>query len=84
MDIYTTAGFAGAALVIVAYFANQQGWLSSEDSRYPFANLLGACLILVSLAVQWNLPAAVIEGFWAAISLYGLIRQRRAPRPRSE
>lgn len=81
LDIYTTAGFVGAAIVIAAYFANQQSWLSSEDWRYPLANLLGACLILVSLSVQWNLPAAVIEGFWAAISVYGLLRRRPPHRP---
>ena len=77
MDVYTAAGIVGAGLVVVAYFANQQGWLASEDWRFPAANLVGAGLILVSLAVDWNLPAAVIEGFWAAISVYGLVRRRR-------
>ncbi|MBI3516269.1 MAG: hypothetical protein HY060_19735 [Proteobacteria bacterium] len=77
MDLYTAAGIVGAGLVVVAYFANQQGWLASEDWRFPAANLLGACLILVSLWIDWNLPAAVIEGFWVAISIYGLVRHRR-------
>ncbi len=76
MGLYTAAGILGAALVVVAYFANQQGWLASEDWRFPAANFVGACLILVSLSIDWNLPAAVIEGFWAAISVYGLVRHR--------
>ncbi|MGH7122708.1 MAG: CBU_0592 family membrane protein [Acetobacteraceae bacterium] len=79
-DPYTLAGIIGAAIVIVAYFANQQGWLRSEDWRFPSANLVGSCLILVSLRSGWNLPTAVIEGFWAAISLYGMTRGwRRRP-----
>jgi hypothetical protein len=70
------AGFVGAALVIAAYFANQQGWLPPEDWRFPLANLVGAGLIMASLYAEWNFPSAVIEGFWIAISAYGLLRSR--------
>jgi len=74
-------GFAGAALVVVVYFANQQRWLSSDDWRYPAANLAGAVLILFSLLFTWNFPSVVIEVFWALISVWGLVRalaERRA------
>ena len=70
----SSIGLLGSALVIAAYFANQQGWMSAEGWRYSLMNLIGAALILVSLYAEWNLPAAVIEGFWVAISLYGLAR----------
>ncbi|HEY6432082.1 MAG TPA: hypothetical protein VIZ17_08865 [Acetobacteraceae bacterium] len=69
-------GFVGVALIIAAYFANQQRWLSSQDWRFPAANLLGSALIFLSFFVQWNLPSVVIEAFWMAISLYGLARSR--------
>ncbi len=75
VDVYTLVGFAGAALVVVAYFANQQGWLRSTDWRFPLANLVGALLILVSLYAAWNLPSAVNEAVWAAISIYGLAKR---------
>lgn len=68
-------GLAGSALIIVSYFANQQGWMSSTGPRFLVLNLAGSALILVSLYYQWNLPSAVIEAFWAAISLYGLVLQ---------
>jgi hypothetical protein len=58
--------------VIAVYFATQQRWLSAEDWRFPFANLLGAGFILVSLMADWNLAAFVVEVFWVLISLYGL------------
>ena len=74
IEIYDLVGFAGAAVMIVAYFANQQRWLSSDDWRYPTANLVGAGLILVSLSFAWNFPSVVIEVFWALISLWGILR----------
>ena len=74
LDLLTIAGVVGSALIVFAYFANQQGWLRAENWRYSLANLVGAVLILVSLISAWNLPAAIIEGFWALISIYGLLK----------
>jgi hypothetical protein len=76
-QLLVVLGFAGAAVIIAAYFANQQRWLSSHDWRFPDANLLGSALIFASFFVQWNFPSVVIEAFWMAISLYGLVRSRR-------
>jgi len=78
IDAPTAAGLIGVTLLLAAYFANQQRWLSAADWRFPLANFLGSCLVLVSLATQWNWPAAVIEAAWAAISLMGLVRSLRA------
>jgi hypothetical protein len=76
-DIITLGGLVGTGVLIAAYFANQIGRLPSQDWRFPFANLVGSCLILASLLIDWNLPSVVIEGFWIAISLYGMSRQVR-------
>ena len=78
LDLYMAAGFAGALLVVVAYLANQMGRLPSDDWRFPGANLAGSILILASLYSAWNFPSAVIELFWAAISIYGLLRPRQS------
>ncbi|GFO82700.1 hypothetical protein [Methyloceanibacter sp.] len=74
LDFLTIAGVVGSVLIVLAYFANQQGWLSAENWRYSLANLAGAVLILVSLITAWNLPGFLIECFWALISLYGLLK----------
>jgi hypothetical protein len=71
---YDLAGFAGAAIAVAAYFANQQRWLRSDDWRYPLANFAAAALILISLYYEWNFPSVVIEIFWAAISIWGFVR----------
>ena len=70
-------GLIGSFIVVTAYLLNQTGRLASSDWRFPAANLVGAAAILLSLTDAWNLPAAVIEFFWAAISLYGLVRALR-------
>jgi hypothetical protein len=80
---FTACGIVGAGCFIIAYFATVQGWMSLRDWRFPAANLLGALLLLVSLYDAWNLPSVVIEAFWAAISLYGIVRSRRDGGPSS-
>ena len=70
-------GYTGAAVIALAYFANQRGRLRSDDWRFPGLNLAGSLCVLVSLAVQPNLPSVVIELFWSGISLYGLVRALR-------
>ncbi len=78
IEPYDIAGFVGVVVLIAAYFANQQGWLRSDDWRYPAANLLGALLILLSLWFEWNFPSAVIEIVWALISVWGIARSLAA------
>jgi len=74
--LFNVCGITGAVCIGVAYFANQREWLASSDWRFPGINLVGSLLILISLYGSWNLPSVIIESFWAAISLYGLIRSR--------
>jgi hypothetical protein len=81
LDIYTLVGFAGMACIIAAY-----AYMTAKDAPNPFilhgTNLAGAALLTVSLLVHTNLPSLVLEGFWAAIAIYGLVkalRQRNKP-----
>ena len=83
LSIYELAGFVGAAIIVVAYFAVQQRWLNALDWRFPAANLLGSLLILISLWFEWNFPSVVIEIFWALISLMGLARSLAERRRRN-
>ena len=81
-DIYMLAGFAGMACIIAAY-----AYLTFKSDPNPFVlhgtNLAGAVLLTISLLVYTNLPSLVLEGFWAAIALYGIgkaLRERRSAR----
>jgi hypothetical protein len=74
MTLPNVLGLIGSAVVIVAYFAVARGTIVADSKPYYISNLVGAALIFASLWWAWNLPAAIVEGFWAAISLYGLAR----------
>lgn len=79
-DPYIVCGLIGTACFVVAYFATLQGWMSASDWRFPAVNLMGALLVMVSLIDAWNLPSVVLECFWGAISIYGLVRSVRNSR----
>jgi hypothetical protein len=74
MSIHDIAGVVGSVIVIVAYFATQAGWFGANDPRFAWANLVGAALIIVSLLMDFNLAAFIMEIFWILISLFGLAR----------
>jgi hypothetical protein len=83
VSITDLLGLAGSITIALTYFANLQGKVKTGGWPYSFLNFAGAALILVSLYRAWNLPAAVMEGFWALISVYGLLRAlSNYPRPR--
>ncbi len=70
----TLIGTCGVICVVIAYFQVQAGHWTALQWRLPFTNLLGACMILVSLIFTPNIPSIIIEIVWIAISLYGLAR----------
>jgi hypothetical protein len=74
MSIPDLIGLVGSAIVIVAYFAVAQGRIAANGWQYYVTNLAGAVLIFTSLWWAWNLPAAIVEIFWGAISIYGLAK----------
>ena len=82
LDIYTLIGFVGMACIIGAY-----AYMTGKDEPNPFVlhgtNLVGAALLTVSLLVHTNWPSLVLEGFWAAIAIWGLAKAIRARRIRT-
>ena len=78
---YDFVGNIGVAFLIGSYLLLQLGRLDVKTVWYSAANALGAALIIVSLMLDFNLSAFIIEAFWLIISFIGLARfvlQRRA------
>jgi hypothetical protein len=73
-DVAQAGGVLGVLLILVAYAGAQLGRLEPRQAPALVLNLAGAALILGSLAVRFNLAAALMEGAWALVALYGLIR----------
>ncbi|MGX6647891.1 CBU_0592 family membrane protein [Maricaulaceae bacterium MS644] len=65
-------GIAGVACVLAAFFLLQIEKVRGDSLLYLLLNLFGACLLIVSLLVTFNLASFVIEVCWLAISLFGL------------
>lgn len=76
IDTAALIGFLGTACIIAAY-----AYLTWKSEPDPFVlhgtNLLGAALLTVSLLVHTNWPSLVLEGFWAAIAVWGLAKAAR-------
>lgn len=72
--LYNGAGLLGAIITLAAYFLLETGRINPHRPLYPLFNLLGALLLIVSLLRFWNLASFLINVFWVAISLYGLMR----------
>ena len=70
-------GICGSTLFIGAFlYANR----AKEMDKLLFnaINLIGAILLLISLAVHFNLAAVLLEAAWAAIALGGLVSALKA------
>ena len=77
-------GLLGAALILLAYAGVQLKKLDPHKHKALLLNLTGAALVLVSLYFEFNLAAALLEGAWVLIALWGLFdwwrgRSRRRP-----
>ena len=73
ITLIDAVGFAGMACIIFAY-----GYVTQVKRPNPFVqhgvNLVGAMLLTISLLVNTNLASLVLEGFWAAIAIWGLAK----------
>lgn len=79
----TAVGLIGSAIFIAAFaYANIARMM--DKRLFNAMNLLGSILLLISLSVDFNLPAMVLESAWGVIALVGLvaaIRGRRMAQP---
>ena len=80
MSPFDAAGLVGVVLILLAYAGAQLQKLDATQPPALLMNLVGSILVLASLTQAFNLSAAVVEGAWALIALFGLVRaliQRR-------
>lgn len=77
MDIFQWIGFAGMACIVYAYYLLHADKVEKDDRNYQWLNLIGAILLTISLLVHFNLGSFLIEVFWIAITLYGMIKGKK-------
>jgi hypothetical protein len=67
-------GNLGVLCVLGTYLYLQLGRMHASMLSFSLINGLGAVLILVSLAIDFNLSSFIIEIAWLTISLIGVYR----------
>ena len=77
MGVHDIIGTVGVFLILAMYLLLQLGRIHADQPGYGLVNALGAGLILISLAHDFNWSAFLMEACWIAISLTGVVRSWR-------
>ncbi len=79
MDIawHDAVGTFGVLLIVIAYGGLQFAWMRADTLIYSIINGLGAALILISLVVEFNFAAFLMEAVWLGLSAYGVSKALR-------
>lgn len=69
----------GSLLILLAYVANQLGWLRAQGLAYAIANIVGSGILAVIAALEEQWGFLLLEGAWAAVSLAAAVGHRARP-----
>jgi hypothetical protein len=69
-------GNIGVAMMMIAYLLLQLNKMT-HGLVYSVVNAVGASLVIISLLVNFNLSAFLMEVFWVLISFIGIYRSLR-------
>lgn len=72
MSLADWIGFLGVFQILLAYFLNITGRLSSRHYSFILLNLIGAAMACLASILINYLPFIVLEGIWALVSVYAL------------
>lgn len=73
----------GALAILAAYAANQFGLVELDNLPYQLANLIGSGILFVVAVVEVQAGFMLLEGVWALVSLWAVVRILRGDPPQS-
>jgi len=68
---------SGVFLILLAFLLLTLNKLKSEDKIYNGLNLVGALLACYGSYLIEAIPFVILEGTWALVALYGLLKNRK-------
>jgi hypothetical protein len=71
----TIVGFAGVALLLIAFLLNLARVLRADGYAYTALNFVGAALACYSSYLIGFVPFVVLEGVWAVVAAGALVRK---------
>jgi hypothetical protein len=71
----------GALLILLAFAANLLGRLDTSRLSYQVSNFTGSAILTGVAVIEVQLGFILLEGMWALVSLWGMIKVLRGERP---
>ncbi len=80
MNVTDWLGTIGVLQILLAYFLNVTGNISTKSLSFILLNLIGATMACIASILLWYWPFIVLEGVWALVSLYSFINYLSKPK----
>ena len=80
MNLTDWLGTIGVLQILLAYFLNVIGSVSSKSLAFILLNLIGASMACFASVLLKYWPFIVLEGVWALVSLYSFINYLSKPK----
>ncbi|MEZ4792356.1 MAG: hypothetical protein R2783_02425 [Gelidibacter sp.] len=77
MNVTDWLGTIGVFQILLAYFLNVRGKMSTKSLSFILLNLIGATMACIASILLNYWPFIVLEGVWALVSLYSLISYKK-------
>lgn len=68
MDLNTTLGVIGMALILLAFILSQMGEWEDTELRYDLTNLIGSGLMVYYAYTLDSIPFLILNAVWALVS----------------
>jgi hypothetical protein len=77
MSASQVIGSIGVALLLIAFFMNSFGMLTSDSRSYQAMNVVGAAISCYASYLIGFAPFVVLEATWCAAAVAAMVRGRR-------